>query len=178
MKIHLAIVFMFVVLLLSIFVGCKSNDINSDDTTKLETSSIFNGSENEEYTENDKTNEENADKNSTDDELSTSSNVDVSSKTQSDSDTSVISQNTPSTSDDKNSTPTNLKEKNKEDDDLLTFEEYLSLTAAQQQEYYKSFESVDAFADWYRTAQQEYKENDDSISLGGDGTVDLNELLK
>ncbi len=60
----------------------------------------------------------------------------------------------------------------------LTFKEYINLTAAEQQKYYKSFDSVEDFAEWYKKAQAEYKEDDGTIQIGGSGNFDLGEYVK
>ncbi len=60
----------------------------------------------------------------------------------------------------------------------LTYKEYMALTATEQQKYYQSFNSVEEFAEWYKNAQAEYKEDDGAIQIGGGGNFDLGEYIK
>ena len=50
----------------------------------------------------------------------------------------------------------------KEDPEPLTYEEYLSLTPAQQQAYCESFSSMEAYMQWYNQAAEEYNKKNDS----------------
>ena len=45
-----------------------------------------------------------------------------------------------------------------DDDGKITYEEYHAMTGEQQAAFINSFESYDAFFEWYNAAEQEYKE--------------------
>lgn len=62
-----------------------------------------------------------------------------------------------------------------EDDGEMNYEKYMSLSAAEQSEYMNSFESVDAFFEWYNAAKEEHAANNNDIEVG-DGSFDLGEL--
>lgn len=57
-----------------------------------------------------------------------------------------------------------------------TYKEYVKLTHAQQEAYMKSFESIEAFFDWYEKAKEEYEKNNPPIDVG-DGNIDLEGIL-
>lgn len=59
----------------------------------------------------------------------------------------------------------------------LTYEEYLNLTPAKQQEYFKTFNSLNSFKEWLNTAKAEYDAKDDSIEVEGNGSLDLKDYL-
>ncbi len=56
---------------------------------------------------------------------------------------------------------------------MLTYKEYLSLSAEKREEYYKTFDSVKAFAKWHEKAKAEYEKEDGSIHVSGNGTLNL-----
>ena len=57
----------------------------------------------------------------------------------------------------------------------LTYAQYLAMTTSQQQEYFKSFDTVDAFYEWLEEAEAEYEKNQNTVT--GDGTLDLNDYI-
>ena len=57
----------------------------------------------------------------------------------------------------------------------LTFEEFLEMTPAEQQEYMESYEDINDFLAWYNKAKEEYEKNQDYTEIGGDGSIDLGE---
>ena len=58
----------------------------------------------------------------------------------------------------------------------LTYAQYIALTTAQQQAYFQSFDSVDAFYDWLDAAEAAYEAGRDTVT--GDGTLDLGDFVK
>ena len=93
------------------------------------------------------------------------------------------SENKITKTDDSNNTDNNKiddkdNKNNKEEVKLLTYKEYLSLSAEKREEYYKTFESVDAFAKWHKSALEEYKKDDDSIQITGNGSLNLEDYIK
>lgn len=50
---------------------------------------------------------------------------------------------------------------------LLTYAEYLELTPAQQQAYYESFPTPQAYMDWFNAAAKEYNQNNNSTQVEG-----------
>ena len=57
----------------------------------------------------------------------------------------------------------------------LTYAQYMAMTTSQQQEYFKSFDTVDAFYEWLEEAETEYEKNQNTVT--GDGTLDLNDYV-
>lgn len=57
----------------------------------------------------------------------------------------------------------------------LTLAEYEAMTTAQQQAYFESFPTVDAFYEWLEEAEKAAQ--DDNNSVTGDGTLDLNDYI-
>ena len=57
----------------------------------------------------------------------------------------------------------------------LTLAEYEALTTAQQQAYFESFDSPDAFYEWLEAAQKAAEEQGNTVT--GDGTLDLNDYI-
>jgi len=85
-----------------------------------------------------------------------------------------------STSDDK-------KDDNKEESDdkkpakvpeagKSTYEQYMSMTPEEQQKYFESFESEQAFFDWYRKAKEEYDKNYKGNEIDG-GSIDIGDYM-
>lgn len=60
---------------------------------------------------------------------------------------------------------------------LLTYEEFWKMDGDAQLEYKESFESVEAFFEWYNAAKVEYDAAHPGIDAG-DGEIDLGELGK
>lgn len=56
------------------------------------------------------------------------------------------------------------------------YERYMNMSAEEQEEYFNSFDSPEAFFDWYNAAKEEYENNRDVIEIGPDATVDLGNL--
>lgn len=59
----------------------------------------------------------------------------------------------------------------------LTYAQYLALTTSEQQAYFESFASVDAFYEWLEIAEKEYEESMKNDSVTGDGTLDLGDYI-
>ena len=55
------------------------------------------------------------------------------------------------------------------------YSDYMNMSAAEQQAFIESFESLDAFMDWFNQAKAEHNANDNSIEVGS-GTIDLEEI--
>ncbi len=47
----------------------------------------------------------------------------------------------------------------------------------EQMQYMESFSSVEAFFSWYNAAKDAYGKANPSIEIGGDGSVDLDQIL-
>jgi hypothetical protein len=60
-------------------------------------------------------------------------------------------------------------------DGELTWEQYLALTSEQRYEYYKTFESMDAFFAWKNAAEAEYDATHTIPTI--DGNIDLGDLI-
>ncbi|MBQ7935066.1 MAG: hypothetical protein IJ333_01790, partial [Clostridia bacterium] len=58
----------------------------------------------------------------------------------------------------------------------LTYGEYLSMSAAEQQAFFDTFASVSDFLEWCSKAKKEYEENSDKIVIEG-GSIDLGEIM-
>ena len=61
---------------------------------------------------------------------------------------------------------------------LLTWEEYQELSDAEKDAYFKSFESVSAYNDWYFAAYDEFKKNEEKIVVGPNTVIDITDLMK
>jgi len=59
--------------------------------------------------------------------------------------------------------------------DQMTYETYANMSAEEQMAFFDSFESVDAFFDWYNAARKEYE--DSFIEIDGSTPIDLDEIL-
>ena len=60
---------------------------------------------------------------------------------------------------------------------LLTYEQFQAMTGAEQFAYQSSFADLDAFFAWYNAAKETYEKENPSIEIGGDGVVDMEDLL-
>lgn len=58
----------------------------------------------------------------------------------------------------------------------LTYTEFWDLTPEQQQAYQASFESLDAFFQWYNAAVEQHEAENPPIVIGPDGVVDLDKV--
>lgn len=58
----------------------------------------------------------------------------------------------------------------------LTFDQYQNLSSADQQAYFESFDTMEAFLAWYDAAMKEYEESKNVVEIAG-GAVDLGELM-
>lgn len=59
---------------------------------------------------------------------------------------------------------------------MTQYEWYHSLTGEQQMAYMETFESMDAFFDWYNAAKEEHEKERPSIDIG-DGYIDLDKII-
>lgn len=55
------------------------------------------------------------------------------------------------------------------DPDKLTYQEYIALDGKVQQAFMESFDSVEAFVEWYNAAQKAYLDSLQEITAGTDG---------
>lgn len=62
------------------------------------------------------------------------------------------------------------------DSGKMTYDDYQSMSPAEQQEYMDSFENIDGFFDWYNSAKDQYEEENPPIDVG-DGEIDLGEII-
>lgn len=58
----------------------------------------------------------------------------------------------------------------------IDYETFVAMDPALQRVYMESFESMDAFFDWYNAAKEAYEQAHPSIDVG-DGIIDLEELV-
>lgn len=63
----------------------------------------------------------------------------------------------------------------KPDSAASAYSDYMNMSAAEQEAFINSFESVDAFMAWFNAAKDEHNANDNSIEIGS-GTIDLEEI--
>ena len=59
----------------------------------------------------------------------------------------------------------------------MNYESFQDMAPAQQQAYMESFDSIDAFFEWYNAAKEQYEKDHPSIEVGGNGSVDLDEVI-
>lgn len=69
------------------------------------------------------------------------------------------------------SQPTETPTQN-EESALSEYERFINMTPAEQQAYMESFESIEAFFEWYNQAKAEYEAANPPIEVG-DGNIDL-----
>lgn len=62
-------------------------------------------------------------------------------------------------------------------DTSMTYEEYRDMSGVEKQEYMESFEDIESFFAWLEKAKQEYDDAQNRIEIGGDGSVDLGDIL-
>ena len=60
----------------------------------------------------------------------------------------------------------------------MEYEKFRDMKAAEQQAFLESFESLDAFFEWYNRVKEEYAAAHPSIEIGEDGVVDMGELME
>lgn len=60
----------------------------------------------------------------------------------------------------------------------VTYSQYHAMSAAEQQAWFESFESVEAFFVWYNEAKAVHDANDDSIIIDGNTNIDMGEIAK
>lgn len=60
----------------------------------------------------------------------------------------------------------------------VTYSQYNAMSAEEQQAWFNSFESVEAFFEWYNNAKAVYEANDDSIIIDGNTSIDMGEIAK
>lgn len=59
----------------------------------------------------------------------------------------------------------------------MEYEKFRDMKAAEQQAFLESFESLDAFFEWYNRVKEEYAAAHPSIEIGEDGVVDMGDLM-
>lgn len=60
---------------------------------------------------------------------------------------------------------------------VAQYEAFEALSGSEQMAYMQSFSSVEAFFAWYNAAKAAYEEANPSIEIGGDGSVDLDQIV-
>lgn len=58
----------------------------------------------------------------------------------------------------------------------MDYQTFQSLTGAEQRAYQESFESLDAFFEWYNAAKEAYDKENPTIEIDGSGVVDMGTL--
>ncbi len=61
--------------------------------------------------------------------------------------------------------------------DVCSYETYMHMTTSEQSAFEETFLSSKEFYAWLKTAKQEYEEKQNYIEIGGDGSVDLGDLM-
>ena len=59
----------------------------------------------------------------------------------------------------------------------LTFAEFLLMTPAEQQAYMDSYADIMDFLEWYRVAEEQYKEEQEDIEIGGSGDINIGDYI-
>ena len=59
----------------------------------------------------------------------------------------------------------------------LTYQEYLAMTKQEQDDFYHKFDPEEDFFKWYKAAKKTYEDNSNNIIIGGDGSIDLGDIL-
>lgn len=59
----------------------------------------------------------------------------------------------------------------------LDYETFQSLDPAEQEVHMGSFESIEAFFEWYNAAKEKYELENPSIEIDGSGSIDLDEIF-
>ena len=57
--------------------------------------------------------------------------------------------------------------------EALAYDTYMSLSSEEQEAYFNSFSSVEAFFKWYNAAKQQYIDEHPGIEIGPDGVIPL-----
>ena len=63
-----------------------------------------------------------------------------------------------------------------ESDGEVTYEEYIAMSGTEQQKYLESFESIEAFFEWYNAAKEKYDKENPSIEIG-DGSINMEDII-
>ena len=58
--------------------------------------------------------------------------------------------------------------------ELSEYEKYLLMSGDEQAKYAESFESMDAFFDWYKAAKKDYEAGNNNIEINGNMIIDAN----
>ena len=58
----------------------------------------------------------------------------------------------------------------------MTYEKYISMSPEDQQAYFESYSSPDAFFKWFNAAKAEYDKNNDAIEVEG-GNIDIGDYM-
>lgn len=53
----------------------------------------------------------------------------------------------------------------------LTYAEFLEMTPEEQQTYMESYDNIEDFLEWYRLAEEKYKNEQKENDVGGDGDI-------
>lgn len=64
-----------------------------------------------------------------------------------------------------------------EDSGIMTYEKYCALSPAEQMAFFNTFESAEAFTNWYQNAKAEYEGQKNSVNVDG-GIADLGDFVK
>ena len=68
-------------------------------------------------------------------------------------------------------------EPSEEDPLVAQYEAFQAMSPNEQMQYMESFSSMEAFFSWYNAAKDAYGKANPSIEIGGDGSVDLDQIL-
>lgn len=72
---------------------------------------------------------------------------------------------------------TNGTQTEKQPEKVLTFAEFLVMTPAEQQAYMDSYADIMDFLEWYRVAEEQYKEDQEDVEIGGSGDINIGDYI-
>ena len=64
-----------------------------------------------------------------------------------------------------------------EEDKPMDYQTFHAMSGAEQQAFQQSFESLDEFFEWYNDAKEAYEKANPPIEVGGDGVIDMEDLV-
>ncbi len=59
----------------------------------------------------------------------------------------------------------------------VTYEEYNAMSGKEQEAFYNSFDNAGDYFKWHKAAKKAYEDSKNDIVIGGDGSIDLGEIL-
>lgn len=84
----------------------------------------------------------------------------------------------PTEGDTKPTEPTPTTPTDKVDVDAVTYEQFQSMTGAEQQAFAAEFETPEAFFTWLNAKKEAYEKENPAIEVGGNGSVNMEDIIK